>query len=57
MEQNYKHIDWSKYPKRVTDLGDMNNNKLDIAIDDVDQYTATLNRNGKSICVDGVVKS
>ena len=35
MEQNYKHIDWSKYPKRVTDLGDMNNNKLDIAIDDV----------------------
>lgn len=58
MEHSFKSkADWDNYPsiEKYTSLGDTNNNKLDIAIDDIDQRVITLNCDSKSICIDRTV--
>lgn len=36
MEKRYKEIDWSQFPKNLTDMGDTNMNHLDSELFDID---------------------
>lgn len=57
IKRNHMPIDGSNCPpiEECTSFGDTNNNKLDIAIDDINQRMITLNGDNKSICIDRTV--
>lgn len=49
MEHNCKYVDWSNYPplEKCTSFHDINNNKLDIAINDIDIRVVNSNHDSK----------